>query len=319
MTEEEAREFGVHRPLAETTLRRIAAGLRRYVLDAPNPFIVPITNTSSGPGRARSTETPLGTVTTAKGGEFALVAPHVSLYRANAVGHDAREPVRTITTAHSETHPGGAAPIALVSAHIDRQFGRSIGGALVEPLGTTTAGGSGKSALVTAFIAQHNGVPGGVNPGRNVTTPLSTIGTLGANQTPVEVTLSPTTDGRRAEDVRAFLVKYYGASDEQGQDLRDALHTVTTRDRFGLVTVAGIDYEITDISIRMLRPRELFDAMGFPHDYIIDRGEDGRRLSQAAQIRMCGNAVCPPWAAAIVGANVPELARVATDERGAAG
>lgn len=81
---------------------------------------------------------------------------------------------------------------------------------------------------------------------------------------------------------------------------------VTTKPRFGLVTVSGVDYVIADIGMRMLQPRELYRAQGFPDAYIIDRGADGRLLPKDAQVRMCGNSVCPPLARAIVAANYSE-------------
>ena len=86
---------------------------------------------------------------------------------------------------------------------------------------------------------------------------------------------------------------------------------MTTKDRYGLVTVAGEEYQIADIGLRMLAPRELFNAQGFPANYIIDYGiaPDGSRiaLTKTAQVRMCGNSVCPPLAAALVRANVADL------------
>jgi DNA (cytosine-5)-methyltransferase 1 len=104
--------------------------------------------------------------------------------------------------------------------------------------------------------------------------------------------------------VRALLLAYYGT--DQAAQLTKPLPTATTHDRFGLVTVAGQDYVIADIGMRMLQPRELYRAQGFPESYAIDRGADGRQLSKAAQVRMCGNSVCPPVAAAIVRANFVE-------------
>ena len=116
--------------------------------------------------------------------------------------------------------------------------------------------------------------------------------------------------GEHFAEVRAFLIKYYGA--DQDPRLEEPLHTITTRDRFGLVTVAGEDYAIADIGLRMLAPAELYRAQGFPADYIIEWGIDaaGARvpLTKTAQVRMCGNSVCPPLAAALVRANVPEMA-----------
>jgi DNA (cytosine-5)-methyltransferase 1 len=112
--------------------------------------------------------------------------------------------------------------------------------------------------------------------------------------------------GDRAEDVRAFLTQYNGQS--IGQSVQLPLGTVTTSDRFGLVTVRGVQHEIRDIGMRMLTPRELFTAQGFPADYIIDPVVNGKRLSKTAQIRMCGNSVSPPVAAAVIAANCGELA-----------
>ena len=106
--------------------------------------------------------------------------------------------------------------------------------------------------------------------------------------------------------VRVFLIKYYGS--DQAPELQGPLHTVTSRDRFGLVTVSGQDYAIADIGLRMLTPRELFRAQGFPERYAIGDGV-GLNLTKSAQVRMCGNSVCPPVACALVSANVPELAR----------
>ncbi|TGV07703.1 DNA cytosine methyltransferase [Alcaligenaceae bacterium 429] len=106
-------------------------------------------------------------------------------------------------------------------------------------------------------------------------------------------------------EVRSFLVKYYG-NDQDGQSLHEPLHTIPTRDRFALVTVHIIDYQIVDIGLRMLSPRELYRAQGFPESYVIDRKPDGSPLTKTAQVRMCGNSVCPPLAHAIVQANYSE-------------
>jgi DNA (cytosine-5)-methyltransferase 1 len=113
-------------------------------------------------------------------------------------------------------------------------------------------------------------------------------------------------------EVRAFLIKYYG-TEQHGHGLQLPLATVTTKDRFGLVTVEGDDYAIADIGMRMFAPRELFRAQGFPDDYIIDPLVESlekpgifKPLSSTAQIRMCGNSVSPPVAEALVLANYVE-------------
>ncbi len=130
--------------------------------------------------------------------------------------------------------------------------------------------------------------------GRHATEPLRTI----------------SAGGTHFAEVRAFLTAYYGT--DQDPRLTDPMHTVPTRDRFGLVTVQGQEYAIVDIGLRMLAPRELFAAQGFPASYIIEYGidESGRRiaLTKTAQVRMCGNSVWPPLAAALVRANLGEMA-----------
>lgn len=105
--------------------------------------------------------------------------------------------------------------------------------------------------------------------------------------------------------VTAFLTKYYGSG--IGQSLDEPLHTIPTKDRFGLVTVKGEDYRITDIGMRMLQPRELFNAQGFPTEYIIDRDDEGNSYPKSAQVARCGNSVPPPFAEHLVRANLPEL------------
>lgn len=218
LTPEEARAHGVRRPLAEATLRRVARGVVRYVLDSPRPFIIPVTH--GGDARCWDSDEPLRTITTARRGEMMVVAPSL------------------VQTGYGE-RPGQAPRVP----------------GLDKSLGTVVAGGQ-KHAFVAAFLARHYG-----NGGQ------------------------------------------WAACDEP-------LTTATTRARMALVTVHfdGVPYVITDIGIRMLSPRELFRAQGFPDSYQIDLTVDGRPLSKADQVRCAGNSVCPPLAAALVAANVPEMA-----------
>lgn len=108
--------------------------------------------------------------------------------------------------------------------------------------------------------------------------------------------------GTHIAEVRAFLIKFYGTG---GQHARcdEPMHTLPTRDRMGLVTVAGQDYVIADIGMRMLQPRELARAQGFGDDYLLEAPHLGRPLPKHAQVRMIGNSVCPPMAEALVRAN----------------
>lgn len=158
---------------------------------------------------------------------------------------------------------------------------------IADPLNTVTSSGM-PAALVTSHLAKLRGT----NVGSPVDEPLHTISAQGTHHA----------------EVRAFLVKYYGT--DQDPKLQEPLHTVTTKDRFGLVTVHGQQYQIVDIGLRMLTPRELFRAQGFDDNYQIDRGGDGRVLTKTAQVRMCGNSVCPPMARAYVAANYHESQQI---------
>ena len=115
------------------------------------------------------------------------------------------------------------------------------------------------------------------------------------------VTTSP---GHFAE-VQAFLIKYYGQG--TGQKVTEPLDTVVSKDRFGLVTIHGVDYQIVNVGMRMLTPRELFAAQGFPPDYIIDVDCEGNFYPKSEQVARCGNAVPPPFAVALGRANLPKL------------
>lgn len=229
--------------------------------------------------RVLDLEKPLGTIT-AQGNKFALATAFLAKhYGGNYTGSgaDLEDPLSTITTVDHH---------ALVTAHIARHFGESVGSPLNAPIGTVTAGGGGKSALVTSHLIKMRGT----NIGHAADEPVHTI----------------TAGGLHIGEVRAFLLKYYGSADN-GQELNDPLHTITTKDRFGLVTIHGVDYQIVDIGMRMLEPHELFAAQGFPPNYIIDVDADGKKYSKAAQVARCGNAVPPPFAEALVRANLPEL------------
>lgn len=154
---------------------------------------------------------------------------------------------------------------------------------LKEPLLTVDA--SNRYGLVTSFISKF--YKSGI--GQDMREPLHTV------------TTSPGHFG----EVRAFLIKYYGHG--TGQNIKEPLDTVTACDRFGLVELQGEQYAITDIGLRMLEPSELYRAQGFPDDYIIDHDYKGNTYTRSEQVKRCGNAVPPPFAAALVKANLPEL------------
>lgn len=201
--------FNRPRPLADATLRRVAEGLRRFVIEAAEPFIVRIGHTGHGDaGKVRSVHEPLSTITSKA--EHCLVSAFLAKHYTGVVGSDLRMPIGTVTS------------------------------------------------------VDHHSL------------------------------------------VAAFLVKFYG-SGGQWAGLDEPMHTLPTKDRMGLVTVAGEQYRIVDIGLRMLQPRELARAQGFAESYLLDAPHLGRPLPKHAQVRMIGNSVCPPMAEALVRANFVEL------------
>lgn len=406
--------FDRKKPLAEATLRRIAKGIMRYVVDAANPFIVgtaftntrasrvfnieePLRTTTAQPeyaivspcilpvthqgsDRTESIEEPFRTITGANRGEKALmsallagvggragqsrprgiaepvatitskadgavVAAFLAKHYTGVVGSDLEHPIGTVTSAdhhslvtallteHANASNQRNMPVdeplrticaqvkgghfGLVSAHVTKFRAGATGSALDEPLHTVTAGGKqarpgtgNAMGIVTSNLIKMRGTS-------NAAGTDEPLGTVSAG-------------GQHHAEVRAFLLKYYGT--DQDPRLEEPLHTVTTKDRYGLVTIEGQDYEIVDIGLRMLAPRELFRAQGFGDDYIIDsvpdweklfvNGQqvadvnsiDWRPLTKSSQVRMCGNSVCPPMARALIQANFAherEIARVA--------
>lgn len=289
--------FDRPKPLAHATERRIAHGLRRYVIETDRPFIAPIAHAANQAAYiARIGQT---------GGNGKYCA---------GVG----EPLSTITTKAEHLL---VAPTLVQTGYGERegQAPRSLD--LAQPLGTVVACGQ-KHALVASFLAKHYG--GNEGPGIPLDGPVSTITTQDHHHLVAStlVKLRGTSNSAAANEplhtvsaggwhhaeVRAFLVKYYGT--QQDPDLREPLHTVPTKDRFGLVLVHGDVYTIVDIGMRMLQPHELYRAQGFPLTYVIDHGYDerGRRiaLTKTEQVKHCGNSVCPPVAAALVRANYAE-------------
>lgn len=244
--------------------------------------------------RVMPADEPLRTICAqVKGGHFSMVSAHITKFRTGATGSPLDEPLHTVTAGGQQARPGTGNAMGIVTAHIQRDMGASVGHAADAPLGTVTAGGGGKSALVTSNMIKLRGT----STAAGTDEPLGTV----------------SAGGQHHAEVRSFLLAYYGT--DQSQGVADPLATITSRDRFGLVTIHGQDYQIVDIGLRMLQPRELFRAQGFPDDYIIgDDPAQGLKLTKSAQVRMCGNSVCPPMAKALILANFAherEIARVA--------
>jgi len=354
--------FDRKRPLAENTLKRIARGIQRFVIDSAQPFIVKCNHTTTRGTydyfRGQSLAEPLQTITKTHG--YAVAVPHLTKFRTGATGQPVTEPVPTVT-AGTSTRPGGnghalglveaaLAPFiagaggpkysakprsaeqpmhtlcntnhaCVIAPVIARQFGASVGHRADEPSATVTAGGGGKSQLVSAFLAKHYGGnytgPGvrmdepfhsvttldhhaavtshliklrGTNIGQPTDTPLQTVTAGGTHFG--EVSTSLAVDGydeQRAQQALAFLREYCGPEST------------------GLVEIDGVTYRIVDIGMRMLQPHELYRAQGFPDWYIIDQDYRGVKYAKDKQVARCGNAVPPPFAEALVRANLPEL------------
>lgn len=255
----------------------------------------------------------------------AILAPFATYAQQGGANRALSEPFHTITASRKDQN-------CLVAAHMIRvgngeRQGQDPRAVTVEaPLHTVMAQRN-NHALVSALLAQFNTNPGDrVNPGHPATDPVSTIATKGPHQAVVtshmmqlrgtcqhgratdEPLATVTANGNHAAEVRAFLIKYFGT--DQDPRLEEPLHTITSKHRFGLVTVMieGEEYVIVDIGMRMLTPRELFNAQGFDPDYIIDRDARGNPTTKTSQVARCGNSVSPPVARALVEANAPSLA-----------
>ena len=321
--------FDRSKPLADNTLQRIARGIQKYVVNTAKPFIVPLTH--HGDRRVHPLDEPAPTITGANRGELALVQPFTVKNMTNNVPRSVDEPLSTILTGNHH--------LLIAASMIQQGWGERHGKHgeqaprtldIQAPMGTIVAGGI-KQAVVAAYLAKHCA---GTHPaiGQPVVDPMATItgkdtkavvaSTLikfrGTSQAQIDGSGTPmdgqvptiSAGGIHLAEVRAFLVRYWGMSKEA--TLFDPLGTVTTKDRFGLVTVHGEEYVISDIGMRMLEARELYRAQGFREGYIINPTVKklGRKgvtmlvpLSKTAQIRCVGNSVCPPLAAAIVRAN----------------
>lgn len=274
------------KPLADATLRRIAEGMRRYVIGAAEPYIISIDHQTSSNGTAPKTA-PLSTITSKA--RHCVVAPTLATLKGTSSAAPADAPLGVVCA--GGTHHALVAPFL---AGCGGRAGQSPPRPGNAPFGTLTTKADG--VLVAAFLAQHN--TGLV--GHSMREPVSTITTAGCQQQVVEAALSAEDDAG-AQRVAAFLMSYYGTGG-QHQDARAPLGAVTTRDRFAVVTVLGMP--IVDIGMRMLTPAELARAQGLPPGYVLDRMPDGKPVTKTHQVRLIGNSVCPGMAEAVVRANL---------------
>jgi DNA (cytosine-5)-methyltransferase 1 len=257
-TAEEIKEkFGIRavRPLAENTMKRIARGIQKFIVENPEPFIVRVNHSVTAP---------------------TLIQYHSEQAHDSVRGQNIENPILTID---------GSPRYALVSAFVSKYFSggyKGVGSKVSDPLGTVTS--IDHNAIVTAFISRQFGT----STGHKMDEPSATL-----------------TAVNKSNLAKVFLIKYYGQG--TGQKVDEPLGTVVSRDRFGIVTVKGEEYQIVDIGMRMLEPKELYRAQGFPEDYIIDFDVDGKQYSKAEKVKRVGNSVPPAFAEALTRANLPEL------------
>lgn len=330
LSKEQARQFRVRRPLANATLRRVGRGVWKFVINNPNPFIVRVAHgEQDGSGKRRgkgehALSLPLPTVLSSQ--EFALVAPFLAGVGGRAGQSDERSPASPYHTTTSK------ADTVVVAPFLSKQYGghESPGASLEDPTSTVTA--RDHHFLAAAQLTKLKGTS---RHGQQLDLPLHTVAAGGGHHAlttshimklqqnsigqehtkPLDTVLAGAT---RFAEVRAFLMKYNGT--DQDPRLEEPMHTVTSKERFGLVTVQGEEYAIVDIGLRMLTPRELYRAQGFDDSYVIDvvipktyKTKTGRTvtrlkpLSKTAQVRMCGNSVPPQFVKAIFSANLPQL------------
>jgi DNA (cytosine-5)-methyltransferase 1 len=255
---------------------------------ADTAVVAPVLIGAGGPsysGKPVSAGAPFGSLTTEN--HRALIAP--TLIQTGYGERDGQAP-RTLDIEKPIGTLVGSQKHALVAGFLNKHYTGVVGAPLTDPVPTITA--SDHNSLTTSNLVKLKGT---AKDGQATDTPLHTV----------------QAGGTHYAEVRAFLSAYYGT--EQDTPMTDPMHTITTKDRYALVTVAGQEYFIADIGMRMLQPPELYAAQSFPPGYKINITYKGKPLPKSSQVRMCGNSVCPVLAEAMVRANyqIAELEKAA--------
>lgn len=301
LTKEEGRAAGVRRPLADKTMERVRKGARRYVVDHADPFIVSVNHSGNDIARCQSVQNPTKTITGAHG--FALVTPQVAPFlteHANATSQrtmPADAPLGTICAQVKGGH--FALAVAYIAQH-NGGFNETLGRCPEQPLTAIATTGSQQQVVTANLLTLRKNCVGSA-----MDEPISTICAGAEHHALLAYTLAPHVE-EAALRVAAFLMGYYGT--DNIYDLREPAATITTRDRLALVTVVirGTPYVIVDIGMRMLTPRELYRAQGFPDNYVIEHGHDGQKFSKKDQVLMVGNSVSPWPMMALINANTAQ-------------
>lgn len=330
-TKDEIRErYGISavRPLADNTMRRIIRGVDKFTIKSGAPFIVecshsgdvhvaPLTMTNTSNSVGAPVSEPMNTVCTGGGGGQMLLSPSLIQYHTEKTGGaraaDLNKPICTVdasnryglTCANLVEYYGGGRPLdvqdpmhtvtshdreAVVAAHVVKYYSGVDGEKAGEPLPTVTA--IDHNAVCTAHVVKYKRDEVGTRPSEPL--PTQTAGGVFGCCKAVLCKIGTSERIHYWPQIRDLLNRYCGY----------ALGT----DDLLLLSIGGVLYYIADIGLRMLSPRELYNAMGFPPDYIIDHDAAGKPYPKTQQVARCGNAVCPPMAAAVVAANLPEYA-----------
>lgn len=308
--------FGRKKPLVEKTLQRVAKGVVREVIEKAQPFMVPATH--AGDTRIYSVDGQFPTITAAQRGELMLASPvlapflteHANGSRQRVMPVDASIP--TITAQVKGGHFSLVAPI-LVQCNGGKNT--TAAHSVRKAVSTITTAGSQQQLASAHLVTLRNG-----SYGQATERPLGAV-TAGAEHHALAVSdlaQEPLSEEHLegALRVAAFLIRYHHTGG-QWASLDSPLTTITTKDRLALVTVwiAGDPWVIVDIRMRMLRPRELYLAQGFPPSYVISHGHDGKEFTISEQTHMCGNSVSPGTMAAFARANDPWKYRRLISER----
>lgn len=277
--------FNREKPLAKNTMRRIARGLDKFTIKNANPFIIPIGygERSGQQPRVNDINVPMSTIVSSC--KQYIVTPHISKFYGNIIGSPADSPLSTVTAVDHNALTAGY----LIQYHSETAKSEVRGQTLSEPIMTIDS--SPRYGLTTAHLISYYS---GEEHAADVTSPLRTITTKdrhGIVETRIERVTENTNLGNW-DDVRKMLNEFCGYGLKEYEIL--------------LLQIDGIDYFISDIGLRMLAPRELYTAQGFPPDYIIDKDCNGKSYNRTKQVARCGNAVPPPFAEALVRANLPE-------------
>lgn len=314
------KRYGVKtvRPLADNTMRRVIRGVDKFTIRSGNPFIVECNH--GGNGHIRNVEEPVNTLTGKYTGGICepVMIPYTFSNTGGSVGSGAGDPVHTIRTAGGQI---------LASANL-MSIGQTGGGDRIRDVrdaAPTTVSKQEACLVATNLIQYHTEQTENVRA-NGVTEPIPTVDASNrygltcanlveyyGNGVPLDIRepmRTITASSGEFADCRAVLAKVEGESLGRWPQIRELLNRYCgyhlAENDVILLVIRGIAYYIADITLRMLVPRELYNGMGFPVDYIIDRDYMGNAYGKTKQVARCGNAVCPPLAEAMVRANLPE-------------